>query len=75
MVEAENAILLFLPDDANGIVHHAHNVGMELRCLRENIVDSVWVEVFMRREISSGGVAVSLMWTSPIVLDRARLAR
>jgi hypothetical protein len=51
MVEAEDATVLFLPD---GIVHHAHNVGMNLRCLRENIVDSVCIEVL--------GAARKLFW-------------
>jgi hypothetical protein len=74
MVEVDNAILLFLPDDANGIVHHAHNVRMDLGRLRENIGDSLSIEVLNFSKIYSVGGTLVLMWASPIVLDRVRLA-
>ena len=73
LVEVEDDISLLLLDYANGVFHRVHDVGMDLGCVYENVGILSGSRSWTRWETSSRGSTFVLMWTSPIVLDRARL--
>lgn len=44
LVEVDDGISLSLPGYMNGVVHHVHDIRMDLRCVYENIGDTLFVE-------------------------------